>query len=139
MTIDNSNIVAEVRALLLLFDEVTDFTDDRIRVDGFAANDGQSPAIMLEVVEATETPFLSGTAAVQAHVLVTCRSTNETTRTQMAKAVRGVLFNYVGPAGNGWIDQCVRSDFAAGKLYDEDGDETDFYEHRDAYQLLYRL
>lgn len=137
---DNHNILAELRSLLLLDDGVTDLVDMRIRVDGFAADDGQQPAIMLEVSNADETPFLGEEAtAVQADILITCRSINETERTTMAKAVRAVLQGYRGPAGIGWIDQCVRADFAAGKLYDEDGDETDLYEHRDLYKVLYRI
>jgi len=140
MPIDNTNILAELRALLLLYDPITDLVEMRIRVDGFAADDGQQPAIMLEVNNADETPFLGEEAsAVQADVLVTCRSINETQRTALANAVRNALQGYRGPAGNGWITQCYRSDFAAGKLYDEDGDETDLYEHRDLYKVLYFL
>lgn len=140
MSIDNSNILAELRALLLLHDPVTDLVDMRIRVDGFAADDGQQPAIMLELNNADETPFLGEeAAAVQADILVTCRSINETQRTQLAGAVRDCLQGYRGPAGLGWIDQCVRANFAAGKLYDEDGDETDLYEQRDLYRVLFRI
>lgn len=140
MPIDNTNILAELRALMLLDDPITDLVDMRIRVDGFAADDGQQPAIMLEMTNADETPFLGEeAAAVQADILVTCRSTNETQRTSLAKAVRDQLQGYRGPAGNGWIVQCYRSDFAAGKLYDEDGDETDLYEHRDLYKVLFTI
>ena len=140
MTIDNKNILANVRELLLLFDTVTDFVDLRIRVDGFAEDDGTQAAIMLEIVESSSEQFLDESVeAVQGNLMVTCRSINETTRTDIANAVSGVLNGYRGPCGLGWLKQCIRADSAAGKLYDDDGDETDFYEQRDVYRVLYTI
>lgn len=147
MTTDNRNILAEIRTLLLLWDEITDITDVRIRVDGFAADDGTNAAVMLEIVDGNQQNFTGeDTPCMIADVLVTCRSTNETTRTQMAEAIRSRntdpstgLDGYRGSAGLGWIIQSNRTDTAAGKLYDQDGDETDFYEQRDVYRILYRV
>lgn len=147
MPTDNKNILAEIRTLLLLWDEITDVTDMRIRVDGFAADDGTLAAVMLEIIDANQQNFCGeDKPCMTADVLVTCRSTNETTRTQMAEAIRSRnvspstgLDGYRGSAGLGWIIQSNRTDTAAGKLYDQDGDETDFYEQRDVYRVLYRI
>jgi hypothetical protein len=147
MPIDNSNILAEIRALLLLWDEVTDLCDMRIRVDGFAIDDGTEASVMLEIVDSNQMNFLEESrGCVTADVLVTCRCINETTRTELAEAIRSRntdpttgLDGYRGAAGNGWIIQSNRTDSAAGKLYDADGDETDFYEQRDLYRIMYRL
>ena len=139
MSTDNTNILANIRELLLLFDEVTDLTDTRIRVDGFAESDGTEPAIMLELTDGDQTNFLGGGAAINGNLLVTCRSTHEGTRTEMANAVHGVLNGYTGSAGEGRLCECQRTGTAAGKLYDQDGDETDFYEQRDTYRILYSV
>ena len=144
---NNTNILAELRTLLLLWDEITDITDMRIRADGFAANDGTDDVVMLEIIDGNQQNFIDeATPCMIADVLVTCRSTNETTRTQMAEAIRSRntepstgLDGYRGSAGVGWIIQSNRTDTAAGKLYDQDGDETDFYEQRDVYRVMFRV
>lgn len=139
MSTDNRNILANIRELLLLFDEVTDLVDTRIRVDGFAESDGTQPAVMLELTAGDQTNFLGGGAAIMGDLLVTARSTNETTRTNIADAVHGVLNGYKGSAGLGRLCECQRTGTVAGKLYDQDGDETDFYEQRDTYRILYNV
>lgn len=139
MTTDNRNVQANIRELLLLFDPVTDLVDDRIRVDGFAESDGTQPAIMLELTSGDQTNFLGGGAAINGDLLVTCRSTHEGTRTNMADAVHDVLNGYRGSAGLGRLCECQRVSTMAGKLYDDDGDETDFYEQRDTYRILYSV
>ena len=139
MTTNNTNILANIRELLLLFDEVTDLTDTRIRVDGFAESDGTLAAIMLELPDGDQSNFLGGGAAIVGNLLVTCRSTHEGTRTDMANAVHGVLNGYTGSAGLGRLCECQRTGTAAGKLYDQDGDETDFYEQRDTYRIVFSV
>jgi hypothetical protein len=139
VTTDNRNIAANVRELLLLFDEVTDLVDTRIRVDGFAESDGTEPAVMLELTNGDQTNFLGGGAAITGDLLVTARTTNEGTRTDIADAIHGVLNGYNGSAGLGRLCECQRTGTVAGQLYDNDGDETDFYEQRDTYRILYRV
>jgi hypothetical protein len=139
VTTNNTNILANIRELLLLFDDVTDLVDTRVRVDGFAESDGTQPAIMLELTSGDQTNFLGGGAAIMGDLLVTARATNEGLRTDIADAVHGVLNGYKGSAGLGRLCECQRTGTVAGKLYDQDGDETDFYEQRDTYRILYSV
>lgn len=143
----NSDILTAIRALLLLWDEVTDYVDDRIRPEAFHSDDEQLAAVKLELTDGRQQNFLDRSAVlIDGVLMITCRSTNAATVNAIAEAIRSRntdpsagLDGYSGSAGTGTLLSAERTEFETGRELDEDGDETDNFLSVQAYQVLFKL
>lgn len=147
MPTDNSDILTQIRALLLLWDPVTDIVDDRIRPEAFFSDDENLPAIMLELTDGNQTNTLDRTASViDATLQITARAPLATQAAAIAEAIRtkgqtpsAGLDGYTGSAGSGFLLSAERTSFGTGKEVDEDGNETSNYLSVQVYQILFKI
>ena len=144
---DNDDILTSIRSLLLLWDELTDFVDDRIRPDAFHSTDENLPALMLELTDGTQLNALDRTAAiVDASLQITVRAPLASQAAAIAEIIRSRntdpstgLDGYTGSAGSGTLLSAERQSFSNGKEIDQNGDETANYLSIQVYQLLFKI
>lgn len=144
---DNADIQTGLRALLLLWEEVTDLCDDRIRPDAPTAIDGNETHLSIELSDGVQNNVLEREVAfIQATVVLRIRSTDASECKALAEAIRSRnavpsvgLDGYQGPAGDCDIVECQRTGFSFSKVYDDDGDETDLHESLQVYDVWYLI
>lgn len=143
----NEDILTSIRSLLLLWDELTDIVDDRIRPDAFHSTDENLPTLMLEVTDGTQLNVLDRTAAIVDCTLnITVRAPLAVQAAQIAEIIRSRgddpstgLDGYTGSAGSGTLLSAERQSFSNGKEIDQNGDETANYLSIQVYQLLFKI
>jgi hypothetical protein len=147
MPAENTDILTQIRSLLLLFDPVTNIVDDRIRPNGFHSTDENEPALMLELIDGNQINPLDRTAVIVDGVLqITVRSPSATQAAEIAESIRTQgtnpstgLDGYTGSAGSGFLVSAERVSFSTGKEVDEDGDETSNFISLQVYQILFKM
>lgn len=144
---DNADIQTGLRSLLLLWEEVTALCAHRIRPDAPTAIDGNETQVSIELSDGVQNNVLDRAVAfIQASVVLRIRSNDSQECRALAEAIRSRnltpsegLDGYQGPAGDCDIVECQRTGFSFGKVYDDDGDETDLYQSLQVYDVWYLI
>ena len=140
-----SDILTDIRQLLLAFPDVTDLVETRIRPHQADSTDGTQDLIILDLPDADQWNTLDSNGFVNGDVVVEARSTDKARAAAIAEAVRtqnetpsAGLDGYRGPAGTGTIIQSLRLEYSQAHLDDDDSDSDVIYTATTLYSIWYQ-
>ena len=133
-----SDLLNDIRALLLEFESVTNLVGQRIRPHEPDSDDGDSDVILLDLPDSNEDNLLSSQTIINAELVIRTRSTDKTQATVIANAVREAIHGYSGDAGNGNLIECLRTEFSESEFDDEDDDDDGYFETESLYPVWYQ-